>query len=134
MLGEFFKINKKTLPLFIDGFENYDRLHIVRLKGPIDISTVPDIEHLLLRVKKKSDLLDKNILVDFKNVTHVDSATVAMLIDALSKLKHHQHKLVLVNLTPELKVKLDILKLDKLFMVCKCEGNAYAKLIEDLTR
>ena len=132
MLRDIFKSTKKVFSPFIDDIEVHDHLQIVRLQGPIDVSTIPALEKLVLHAEKKSGMLDKNIMVDFKKVTHVDSATVAVLLAALSELKHHRHRLVLVNVTPELKTKLVIAKLDQFFETCQCEDKACEELKKGL--
>lgn len=42
--------------------------------------------------------MDKNILVDFKEVSHVDSATLAALLIILGEHEKHRTKLGIINI------------------------------------
>jgi len=68
---------------------------IARFRGAIDSATIPIIEK---NIKKRGTLyLDKNVLVDLEDVTHVDSSTLAELLILLNELKSHHTKLGIVN-------------------------------------
>jgi len=130
MLVDFFHVKKKhTLP-FIDKSEDLDGLRIIRLKGSIDMTTIPAIEKIW-NSREKYGLIDKNLLLDFKNVEHVDSSTIAALIRALSEIKHEHRKLVLVNINDKLKDLLTILNLNNFFCVYDSEGKAVKDLVND---
>jgi len=56
VLRDFFKKEgKEETPVFIEEIEELEDMDIVRLKGPIDMFTVPDIEDL-----RKKAIREKN--------------------------------------------------------------------------
>lgn len=121
------KKKDKVILSFRDKIEEYDNLMIFRLKGSIDMTTVPEIEKVW-DDRMKSGLLNKNILVDFKNVKHVDSSTIAGLVKVLFDIKHEKRKLVLVNISNELRDMLAISELDNVFSIYDSEEKAIADL------
>jgi anti-anti-sigma factor len=124
MLKDFFKTGKNSIIPFIEKIEDKDNLHVVRLKGPIDMTTVPQVENLIWKARVNRGLLNKDILLDFKNVTHIDSSIIALLLMALSDLKHEKHKLVLINIPSEFKDMVAIENLNALFCICDSESDA----------
>ena len=128
MLLKFLHTHQDERPLFIDEIIDMGKVQIVRLKGPIDMYTIPNIEKLLQKAKKNQGFFKKNILLDFKTVLHVDSSTVAMLLEVLSYIKHEHHKLALVNVSVNLKAIIDIDKLSDTFAVFESEKEALSIL------
>lgn len=133
MLKEFFCArNSKTL-LFVKSIEDRENLQIVRLKGVIDASTIPEIEKRMWDNRDKRGLFNKDILLDFKDVTDIDSATVAVLVRALTEIKHKDHTLAVINVTAKLKTMFEITKVEKLFSVFDSEKEAIRCLKEEIT-
>jgi anti-anti-sigma factor len=125
-IGDIFRNqNGKTFD-YIKGIEEIDNLAIVKLKGSIDSYTIPIITANL--GSKIEEYLDKHVLLDFKEVTHIDSATLASFIQVLSRLKKHNRKLGVINATPLLKNYLYINKIEPLIHIYKSEKAA----LEDL--
>jgi anti-sigma B factor antagonist len=119
----FNSINLLHLP-FIDRFEEIGNVRILRFKGPIDRTTLPEILKIKKVLERHGDLNKNNVIIDFKKITHVDSAAIAALLIELAELKQHDKKLGLVNVTEELKIMLDIFKAGKLFMIFDSEEEA----------
>jgi len=128
MLQELFMGMHGALPSFVEVAEEGKNIRIVRLKGPIDMLTIPGIEKFVRVARRKKRISKKNILIDFKNVTHVDSSTIAMLLEAISELKHEKYRLILINLTKQLKSLLEILKIERQFYICDSEEKAIQEL------
>jgi anti-anti-sigma factor len=124
----FNKINQLNLP-FIDKFEEIGNVRILRFKGSIDSGVLPKILKIKDQMIKQKDINKKNVIVDFKKITHVDSAALGALIIRLSELKKHHKKLGLINVTDEMKNMLDIFKTDKYFLIYESEKAA----LEDLS-
>jgi len=104
----------KSLP-FVKGVKETSNLIIVKLSGVIDANTIP-----IIRGNYKHEIkqgLDKNVLLDFKEVTHVDSSTLASLLRAMSELKQKHRKLGLVNANHALKEYIAIAKLEFIIYV-----------------
>jgi anti-anti-sigma factor len=119
----FDSVNLLHLP-FVDKFEEIRHVRILRFKGAIDTDILPDILKLKNKLEKHGDIKKNNVLIDFKKITHVDSAAIAVLLILLSELKEHDKKLGLINVTEELKNMLDIFKAGKVFMIFDSEEEA----------
>ena len=103
-----------------------DSLVIVRLKGSIDAYAIPKIETKYGSEIEKN--LDKHILLDFKEVSHIDSATLASLVLLLNELKVHHRKFGVVNPTPLLMNYININKLESKVRIYKNEKTALRNL------
>ena len=133
MLEEFLNMGKESsvpfLP-FIEKIEDYKNFRVMRLKGAIDMSTIPEFSKMVPKAKNNKGSLKQNLLLDFRKVTHVDSSTIAILLVALNELKHEKHKLVLANVPENLKGMLDISEINDLFTIYDSEEDAYNDLKE----
>ena len=129
MLRDFFnREGDGRSPAFIDKIEELERIDIVRLKGPIDMFTIPGLDDLKEKATREKNFLKKDIILDFKHVTHVDGATCAMLVKTLSQLKHEKHRLVLMNVSSKLRNMLDISMIGKMFRIYETEEEALEQL------
>jgi len=121
-------LNSKELPSFIESVKDVDNIHIIHLKGPIDMQTIPEIEEIDKQAQEMRGTLKKNIILDFKQVTHVDSATCASLIEAISRFKSEHHKFVLVGLSDAFKSLIEITRIGPLFSIYETEEEAVKAL------
>ncbi len=111
---------------YVKEMRETDSLIVTYLCGPIDSSTVPIV---FMDFKGKlSRYLNKHILLDFKEVTHVDSATIANLIFLLNQLQHHQKKLALTHVSLTLEHYIEIDKVRSLIHVYGNEEEALKAL------
>jgi len=100
---------------------------IVRFQGVIDSSTIPVISK---NIKSEMKIyLDRNILLDFKESTNIDSSTLAYMIYLLSQLKKRDRKLGLINTNSEMDNYLEIEKVKSLVHVYKNEKEALKSLM-----
>lgn len=112
---------------YVKAIKEMENLIIARLHGPIDFTTVP-----IVYTDFKSKLrryLNKNILLDFREVTHVDSSTIANLIFMLSQLQHHNRKFGITHISPILEHHIEIDNVRPLIRVYKNETEALAELM-----
>ncbi|MBU1894545.1 MAG: STAS domain-containing protein [Candidatus Omnitrophota bacterium] len=128
MLKKFFFNHTEAPPTFIDSIEDKEQVHIIRLKGPIDMFTIPSIQELKEEAEKEKGMIGKNILLNFGKVTHIDGATCALLLNILSELKQEKHKLVITNASEELKNMMEISKIGELFLVYETETQGLEEL------
>ncbi len=120
--------HKDGAPLpYVSEVRDTGNLITIRLQGPIDKVTVP-VVCVDFRGKLKS-YLDKNILLDFRSVTDVDSATVANLIFLLNQLQQRQKKLGIIHVGDELENFMEVDKVRSLIHVYGSEEEA----LRDLT-
>ena len=117
-------------PLSIASLEDYPTIRIVRLRGPIDQTTVSELERFRKWVAKHKGFKHKNVLLDFRNVTHVDTAAVAEIIQHVSELKTAHFKLGAINLNEAVRSMFQVLKVDKLVIFFTNESEA----VEDFKR
>ena len=89
--------------------------------GEIDINTSPQVKKTfdkLIGTKK-----DK-VILNFKNVSYVDSSGLATLVEILKGLRSYGGKLKLTNLSTKVKNLFEITKLDRLFDITLEEEEA----------
>jgi len=68
---------------------------IIIFQGVIDSSTVPIIGMDI--TDEMREYVDRNIILDFREVMHIDSSTLAYMISLISQLKKQDRKLGLIN-------------------------------------
>lgn len=118
ILGLMGKMNIKS--------EEGDNCVILRLRGQIDIYNAKNLEQIIqaftTRVIKKVN----NIILDFKNVSYLDSSGIACLIklDGLSKDNVYDKNLILINLNDKIKELFKLAKVDALFNILGSEEEA----------
>ena len=116
-------------PISISGVEDYPSLRIVRLRGSINQQTVSELEKFRKWVSKRPGYHQKHILLDFKEVTRVDTAAVAEIIQEVSILKTGNLRLGAINLSESVRSMLQVLKVERLISFYKNESEA----LEDMT-
>ncbi len=102
---------KKTDDIFpfVKAIEEYPAASVIRLSGSFDFKTIPPIEDAVKRLKEH---FDQNIILDFKEVIHIDTSTLAVLIYIISKLKQQHKKLYLVNISDSIREHIKIARLE----------------------
>lgn len=125
-----FSDKDETAPQSIAAVEDYPSIRIVRLRGKIDQQTVAELERFRKWVSKHHSFQHKHVLIDFKEVTHLDTAAVAEIIQEVSELKTEHLLLGAVHLNPAAHAMLQVLKVEKLINVYENESAA----LEDMTR
>ena len=111
-------------PQSIYSLEDYPSIRIVRLRGSIDQTTVAELERFRKWVAKHRGFKHKHVLLDFKNVTHVDTAAVAEILQAVSELKTAHFRLGAINLNEAVHGMFQVLKVEKWVQVYKNESEA----------
>ena len=98
-----------------------DEVTILELSGEIDINTSPEVrkafDHLLKEQRKK-------ILLNFSQVSYIDSSGLATLVEMLQRLKRFGGLLRLSNVSEKVKGLFEITKLDRLFSIFPSEEEA----------
>ena len=124
---DIFKNKNGKIFNYIEEIKEIDILVIIKLKGSIDFHALPIIKANF--ENKIEKYLDKHILLDFKEVTHVDSTTLAALIQLLNELKKRNRKLGIVNITSILREYLKIANLESVVQVYKSQTEALDDLL-----
>lgn len=89
-----------------------DRI-LVRLEGPIDRQTVPNIRKELLSSAKKSGFSEMEI--DLSQISHLDTAGIAMIVEVLRTLDRRNRKLRLTGLNENAVRMIRLSRLDRIF-------------------
>jgi anti-anti-sigma regulatory factor len=91
---------------------------------------VADLEHFRKWVEKHRGFKHKHVLLDFKDVTHIDTSAVAEVIQTVSELKTAHFRLGAINLNDTVRSMFQVLKVEKLVDIFKNESEA----VEDFKR
>lgn len=86
---------------------------LVQLDGPVDLATVPGIRKRLLGWAKKRET--KEMHLDLSQVTVLDTAGVAMLVEVWRSLARRDGKLHLTGLSENARRLVQLAQLDLLF-------------------
>ena len=129
-MTKFFKKGPKDKPPYLDRIEESPRLSIVRLKGRIDQAMVPVIDARIKANRKAGSKIDKNVLLDFAKVEHVDSATIVFHLIRLKEYEEKGFKIGFINVTDELKTMLEIYKENDAFKIYSSEAEAVREMGE----
>ncbi len=113
-----------TPPASISGVEDYPTIRIVRLRGPIDQSTVSELERFRKWVANHKGFKHKHVILDFRHVTRTDTAAVAQILQAVSELKTANFRLGAIHLTGETRSMFQVLKVEKWIEVFDNESDA----------
>ncbi|MFH1359441.1 MAG: STAS domain-containing protein [Candidatus Omnitrophota bacterium] len=87
---------------------------VIAITGEIDLNSSPEMR------KTFDDLIKDNatkIIVDFQNVSYIDSSGLATLIEMMQRLKKHQGSMHLVRMADKIRNLFEVTKLDKLFKI-----------------
>jgi anti-anti-sigma factor len=103
-----------SLPASIKAIEEQKKVRIIRFKGPLDTTTLNEVDQFREKFRRHKDFKFKHLLLDFENVTRIDSSTVAEVITVMSDIRNSHHKMGIVNLSQKFQNWFEILKADKL--------------------
>ena len=95
---------------------------VLSLRGEIDLHNSPELRTLLLDLMSRSN--PKRLVLDLGQVPYMDSSAIAVLVEALQKLRKTAGRVFLVNLQPRVKGLLEIARLVSIFTIAKDEQEA----------
>ena len=98
---------------------------IASVRGEIDLHNSPDLRGVLLELLAKHD--PKRLILNLSQVPYMDSSAIAVLVEALQKIRKSGGRIFLTDLQPRVKGLLEIARLDSIFVVAKDEAEALAK-------
>jgi anti-sigma B factor antagonist len=90
------------------------RSDVLPLKGEVDLHVSPTVTALL------NEMIDKKperIVVDLSQVSYIDSAGLAALIEAMQKVEGYGGKFVLAGLQETVRSIFEISRLDQVFQI-----------------
>ena len=98
---------------------------VASLRGDIDLHNSPQVRSALL--KFVDDNKPRKLVLNLGEVPYMDSSAIAVLVEALQKMRKTGGKVFLTNLQPRVKGLLEIARLDSIFSVVATEEEALAK-------
>src|SRR5216684_990713 len=96
-------------PLTIQDFSTADNKRVLKLTGPLTITTLFEFQNLV-----RANSLPQLIL-DFTNVPYVDSAGVGALVGAYARHQKEGHSVTLAGVNDRVRASLKIMQVDKFF-------------------
>ena len=91
-----------------------NRSNVVPLKGEIDLHVSPTVTAALTEV---IDQKPERLVVDLSEVTYIDSAGLATLIQAMQKVEGYGGKFMLAGLQETVRSIFEISRLDQVFQI-----------------
>lgn len=98
---------------------------IASVRGEIDLHNSPDLRTSLLDLLNRAR--PRRLILDMAQVPYMDSSALAVLVEALQKLRKTGGRVFLTTLQPRVKGLLEIARLSSIFVVCKDTQEALSK-------
>jgi anti-anti-sigma factor len=98
---------------------------IIAVRGEIDLHNSPTLRTEVLSLLADGDV--RKLVLNLANVPYMDSSAIAVLVEALQKLRKIGGKICLTDLQPRVRGLLEIARLDAIFVLAKDEADALAK-------
>jgi anti-sigma B factor antagonist len=98
---------------------------IASVRGEIDLHSSPMLRDTLLGAMQTHQ--PKKIILNLAEVGYMDSSAVAVLVEALQKMRKIGGKICLTNLQPRVKGLLEIARLDSIFIIAASVEDARTK-------
>ncbi len=76
---------------------------------------IENSNELLIKLKETAATYNKDIVIDMKNVTSMDSSAIASLVKFYKHLVSTKNKVTLANLSPDLRDTLKIMHVSRFF-------------------
>jgi anti-sigma B factor antagonist len=95
---------------------------IAAIRGEIDLHNSPDMRSAIFDLLAKTVV--KRLILNLSQVPYMDSSAIAVLVEALQKLRPTGGRVMLVDLQPRVKGLLQIARLDSIFILADSEKQA----------
>lgn len=98
---------------------------VASIRGEIDLHNSTDLRGVLLELLAKNE--PKRLVLNLAQVPYMDSSAIAVLVEALQKIRKIGGRIFLTDLQPRVKGLLEIARLDSIFVVAKDEADALSR-------
>ena len=95
---------------------------IAEVRGEVDLHNSPDLRSAILQLLQQAK--PNKLILNIKQVPYMDSSAIAVLVEALRKMRGNGGKLYLVDTQPRVKSVLEIARLDTIFILVNAEADA----------
>lgn len=98
---------------------------VLAVRGEIDLHNSPQLRTQVLDLIARH--APKRLILNLTEVPYMDSSAIAVLVEAMRKLRAGAGKVYLTNPQPRVQSLLDIARLGSIFVICKDEAEALVK-------
>ena len=98
---------------------------VMTVRGEIDLHKSPDLRTEVLDLLQKNH--PKRLILNLSQVPYMDSSAIAVLVEALQRVRKGGGSVLLTDLQPRVKSLLEIARLGSIFVICKDEAEALTK-------
>lgn len=102
------------------------KITVLTLQGDIDLESSPELREVL---KKISTSHCPSLLIDFAQVSYIDSSGLATIIEYFQAAQAYKGKLAICSLGPRIKNSFSIVRLDEIFSIYPDAAAARAVLM-----
>lgn len=95
---------------------------VASIRGEIDMHNSPTVRGSLLQILAQSK--PRKLVLNLAQVPYMDSSAVAVLVEAMQKMRRTGGKIYLTNLQPRVKGLMEIARLDTIFVCVPEEADA----------
>ncbi len=95
---------------------------IITVTGEIDLHASPELRNSLIKLLMKTN--PNRLIFNLGGVPYMDSSAIAVLVEALQRLRKSGGKVILANLQPRVKGLLEIARLNSIFTIVADETEA----------
>ncbi|PIU41914.1 MAG: anti-sigma factor antagonist [Candidatus Omnitrophica bacterium CG07_land_8_20_14_0_80_42_15] len=103
--------------------EDKNGIIICYLEGELNLNTAPQLKKAFEKLISEKQ---KKIVINFTDLSYIDSSGLATLVEIFKKLRAYGGVMKLVNLSTKIKSLFEITKLEKLFEIIDNEEKAIA--------
>ncbi len=89
---------------------------VVEISGELSSRFSPDIRH---RIEEATTRLESPVVLDFARVVYIDSSGLGALILLQQQLTQRHQRMLIINLTPQVKRVFDKVNLHRILVVCE---------------
>ena len=98
---------------------------VASIRGEIDLHNSTELRGVLLELLTKNE--PKRLVLNLAQVPYMDSSAIAVLVEALQKIRKIGGRIFLTDLQPRVKGLLEIARLDSIFVVARDETDALTR-------
>lgn len=117
------KLNTQT-DLVPSAVENGEVV-VATVAGDIDLHNSPELRTAVLDVLLRKS--PRKLILNLEKVPYMDSSAIAVLVEALQRMRKYGGRIFLTNLHPRVRGLLEIARLDSIFVLAKDEAEAMSK-------
>lgn len=98
---------------------------VASVRGEVDLHNSPELRTQILDLLTKHET--KKMVLNLAQVPYMDSSAIAVLVEALQRMRKVGGKIALTNLQPRVKSLIDIARLNSIFVIAADEAEAMQK-------